>query len=225
MLLYKYRPLSRLERLLDIVINERLYCPKYDDLNDPFEGIFLSAFPEVFTRPGSMFKVPQTKIHHRVDSLTWDAKKTRVASLSATATDVRMWSLYAEDCKGCAIEIDFSDYMADVREVQYQESLPEFTLGLLGMPSFEEALSKKTSHWGYECEYRHITDQVFYFIKNRIRRILVGPRAGAEQVSLLRNVIGSRIPLQETKLDFHSVTVIPTSDISETLGAHQSHRE
>lgn len=225
MLLYKYRSLSRLERLLDIAINERLYCPKYDDLNDPFEGTFLSAFPEAFTRPGSMFKVRQTKIHHRVDSLAWDTKKIRVASLSADATDVRMWSLYAEDCKGCAIEIDFSEHMADVREVQYQESLPEFTLGLLGMPSFEEALSKKTTHWSYEREYRHVTDQPFYFIKDRIRRILVGPRADAEQVALLRNVIGARIPLQETKLDFHSVKVIATSDISDILRAHYSAEE
>lgn len=222
MLLYKYRSLSRLERLLDIAINERLYCPKYDDLNDPFEGTFLSAFPMATPRFGSMFKVLQTKIHQRVDSLAWDAKKIRVASLSATATDVRMWSLYAEDCKGCAIGIDFSDHMADVREVQYRESLPEFSMGLLGMPSFEEALSQKTTHWSYECEYRHVTDQPFYSIKDRIRRILVGPRADAEQVALLRRVIGDRIPLEETKLDFHSVKVTATSDISDILKAHYS---
>jgi hypothetical protein len=221
MLLYKYRPLSRLERLLDIVFNERLYCPKYDDLNDPFEGTFLSAFP-AFTRPGSMFKVPQTKIHQRVDSLAWDTKKIRVASLSAAAIDVRMWSLYAEDCKGCAIEIDFSAQMEDVRQVQYRESLPEFSMGLLGMPSFEEALSQKTTHWSYEREYRHVTDQPFYSIKGRIRRILLGPRADPEQVALLRRVLGDRVPLQETKLDFHSVNVISTSDIGDILRAQYS---
>lgn len=222
MLLYKYRPLSRLERLLDIAINERLYCPKYDDLNDPFEGTFLSALPIGFPRVGSPFKALTTKVQQRVDSLLWDVKKMRVASLSSTATDVRMWSLYAEDCKGCAIEIDFSEQMADVREVQYSESLPEFSMGLLVMPSFEEALSQKTTHWSYECEYRHVTDQPFYSIKNRIRRILVGPRADAEQVALLRRVIGDRIPIQETKLDFHSVKVIATSDINAILREHYS---
>jgi len=129
MLLYKYRPLSKLERVLDIAFNERLYCPKYDDLNDPFEGTFLSAFPMVVTRPGSLFKVRQTKSPQRVETLAWDTKKVRVASLSATASDVRMWSLYAEDCKGCAIEIDFAEHLEDVHEVQYRETLPEFSTG------------------------------------------------------------------------------------------------
>jgi len=41
MILYKYRSLVNFERILDIILNQRLYCSKYDELNDPFEGLFI----------------------------------------------------------------------------------------------------------------------------------------------------------------------------------------
>ncbi len=34
----KFRPVEQLAHLLDIVVNERLYCEHYEALNDPFEG-------------------------------------------------------------------------------------------------------------------------------------------------------------------------------------------
>ncbi|MGB8764645.1 MAG: hypothetical protein WCD07_07625, partial [Burkholderiales bacterium] len=36
MILYKYRSFDNYEFLLDILINERLYCSIYKNLNDPF---------------------------------------------------------------------------------------------------------------------------------------------------------------------------------------------
>jgi hypothetical protein len=40
MLLYKYRGLSNLRYVADILCHERLYCAPYTELNDPFEGFF-----------------------------------------------------------------------------------------------------------------------------------------------------------------------------------------
>lgn len=40
MKLYKFRSLDNIEFTFDILLNERLYCANYKDLNDPFEGIF-----------------------------------------------------------------------------------------------------------------------------------------------------------------------------------------
>ena len=43
MLLYKYRTLSNPESALDILLNQRLHCSRYLELNDPFEGLFLET--------------------------------------------------------------------------------------------------------------------------------------------------------------------------------------
>ncbi len=40
MILYKYRSLANFEHVLDIILNQRLYCSTYPELNDPFEGIY-----------------------------------------------------------------------------------------------------------------------------------------------------------------------------------------
>ena len=40
---YKYKAPTPFEYIADILINERLYCAPYDQLNDPFEGIFLES--------------------------------------------------------------------------------------------------------------------------------------------------------------------------------------
>lgn len=40
MILYKYRSLTNLEHVFDIILNQRLHCSTYPELNDPFEGIF-----------------------------------------------------------------------------------------------------------------------------------------------------------------------------------------
>ena len=43
MILYKYRSLENLEHVLDIILNQRLYCSTYPELNVPFEGLFITT--------------------------------------------------------------------------------------------------------------------------------------------------------------------------------------
>lgn len=43
MILYKYRSLANLEHVLDIILNQRLHCSTYPELNDPFEGLFVTT--------------------------------------------------------------------------------------------------------------------------------------------------------------------------------------
>ena len=48
MILYKYRSLSNFEHVADIILNDRLYCPTYEELNDPFEGLFVALWTVSF---------------------------------------------------------------------------------------------------------------------------------------------------------------------------------
>ena len=38
---YKFRSLNNIRYFLDILVNNRLYAARYDELNDPMEGAYL----------------------------------------------------------------------------------------------------------------------------------------------------------------------------------------
>ena len=38
---YKFRNLNSIRHFLDILVNNRLYAARYDELNDPMEGAYL----------------------------------------------------------------------------------------------------------------------------------------------------------------------------------------
>lgn len=95
MVLFKFKPLAQLAHLLDIIVNERLYCHHYEELNDPFEGQFermvgRGAVRRDFGTAGELDReVP-----------------TRICSLSRCCDDVRMWSLYAGSFAGVAVQLE-----------------------------------------------------------------------------------------------------------------------
>ena len=39
---FKYKSLDNLKHFLDIIANNRLYAAKYNELNDPMEGSYLT---------------------------------------------------------------------------------------------------------------------------------------------------------------------------------------
>jgi hypothetical protein len=205
MLLYKYRSFERFERLLDILINERLYCPEYKDLNDPFEGVFYSLIkPNALGRASGTFK--NLSVQQTVDNLTFPEER-RVASLSATASDVRMWSLYGGDHKGVAVELDVPEHTPELYQVTYRDELVHTAVGLLG-PITTDILKHKTHHWSYECEYRIITKSNWHSIAGQIKRVLVGPRASDSNVELLEKIVGHRFPIFRMKLDSRTLSVV-----------------
>ncbi len=211
MLLYKYRSLEHLEYVLDILLNERLYCPEYRHLNDPFEGMFFSLLPSPIHFPEwrSKFSDPYAKrrMALSVTELVNQVGATRVCSLSSTATDPRMWSLYASGLSGLAIEIDFSGVESDISRVLYSPAIPEFGNTLLTAPAELEVLRHKTEHWAYEQEYRIITSNEFYSVVGRIKSVLVGQRMPSARLELLLRIVDGRIPIKLTVLDYEAVQI------------------
>ena len=181
MLLYKYRALSNPESALDILLNQRLYCSRYSELNDPFEGLFSetirnpigdSAVQYPFGSFGLLVPSGERKrtksVARSLDDLPLESRdQIRICSLSASAYDVLLWSHYAEGHNGIAIEIDVSGLEATIHEVKYINKLPQHTsysLGysLLNVLSLEQLLTKKTKHWKYENEYRLLCKDKYF---------------------------------------------------------------
>lgn len=198
MTFYKFKSLENIQHASDIIKNERLYCEDFDKLNDPFEGLFFliirsrgfsSAFSNDFTRG---------RVDKKCEKIL---EPFKICSLSKELSDVRMWSFYANDHKGIAIEIDFTGFEKDIKEVRYSDELPKYN------PDPAEILTKKTNHWCYESEYRVIRKCKYYSIKGRIKTIYLGQRISKDHLGQLTKIIPSAIPIYKTKLDTTEIRI------------------
>ena len=138
MKLYKFRSMSNMEYILDILINERLYCAPYEQLNDPFEGMinvlvpnqgpvsrnsyvdYVESFPPEGGRrvePKGVSPDPVRRLN--IKKLYGDIP-SNIVSLCSSIEDVRMWGLYADSFKGIAIELEIDEGESKLNEVTYE---------------------------------------------------------------------------------------------------------
>ncbi len=213
MKLYKYRSLKNFEFVLDIALRQRLYCPTYNDLNDPFEGLFKDKLRTMVTRmnvmglPFMASRFGNGFVHKSVEDMTTDIP--RICSLSSSLNDVRLWSHYADGHKGVVFEIDFKGIEPQVNEVTYSKDLPVFSTSILGGAIPKEVLLCKTDHWEYEAEYRIFHDDDYFDISNRLTAIYFGSRIDESQYDLLMRILPEEIPKFETEINRSKVIVEP----------------
>ena len=236
MILYKYRSLANFEHVLDIILNQRLYCSTYLELNDPFEGIFETTYPHYpptwLRNRGVLFRRAwlrrrQSKTYKKVEDLFGSViDKIKICSLSSDLNDVRLWSYYADGHKGIVYEIDFSELETKngskiIHPVKYSEKLPWSSTTLLGQLSPQEVLSRKTNHWVFESEYRiideidHLEDGKYFNIKGRIKAVYLGTRTSDPHRKLLTKIVRGKIPIWTTRLNEKTIKVEPGECIPE----------
>ena len=130
---YKFRSLNNIKHFLDILVNNRLYAARYDELNDPMEGAYLiNGYNE------NIIRLLKTRKY-----------KTRVCSLSKDYKHTLLWTHYAEGHKGCCIEIIPKNWDA-LEPINYVDDLPIADNDTEG----RELLSYKSKLWQYEQEVR-----------------------------------------------------------------------
>ena len=199
--LYKFRSLKNIELALDIILHEQLYCADYNKLNDPFEGLFFAII-----RSGGFSSGFGNSFDRQVKECKAILAQLKVCSLSDSLNDVRMWSFYADDHKGIAIEINFDGFENDINKVDYLENLPEYNLT---NPDPYEILTKKTMHWFYESEYRIIRKEEYYPVNGRIKAIYLGQRISNIHLEILKKIIPYETPIYQTKLNIDEIKIQP----------------
>jgi hypothetical protein len=205
--LYKFRSLENYKYVLDILLNERLYCSLYKDLNDPFEGTFIEIIYKMW-RGGPRIgpPIPRKKIEKfkTVDELPIDLSKSRVCSLSSDCEDVRLWAYYANGGKGIAIKINSEDINSNLYRINYLTGLRKLvSKNNLDNPDY--FLTHKTDHWIYESEYRLIYPEKYYPIK--VDSILLGPRIDDQYKDLLMRIVSERFNIYNTKLNMEDIKI------------------
>jgi hypothetical protein len=233
-LLYKYRSLENFEYILDIILNERLHCAPYEELNDPFEGIFLSTYTlRAWSEPilgnpcatlGDMKKPrlinpslaapylhgKQITSHKNIEECL-ESERNKICSLSATLTDVRLWSYYAAGFTGVCFELEVSEDTPALYPVSYSESLPKFCDSPLLSPHSHQVLSCKTNHWEHEQEYRIISENSFFSVTGKLKAIYLGERVSDLHRTLLGKVINDKFPIYRTRINKTKIAVEPNT--------------
>lgn len=221
MLLYKYRSSEQLNFVADILVHERLFCSLTNELNDPFEGHCLySRTLQMYedeertipvTGKGRPAKAILTTPGHHIADVRELLEGWRVCSLSATAADVRLWSLYGGAHRGVAIALDLEvsnsaaeEMKAGIFKVDTSPSLPQILDGKDLLP--KDLLTSKIQIWDYEQEYRILTKSRYFNVKGSIKAVILGPRMDDDHVEIIRRMAGC-VPLVKSRLNMMKATV------------------
>lgn len=188
---YKYRSLANLERFLSIIIDKKLYGALYTEMNDPMEGHFRY-------NPGIKVDI--------LDRINAGKQKTYICSLSQKGNIGLMWTHYADENKGCCIEVEVTAKSWHPLNVKYSERIPNLDKGM----STEDVLKVKAKMWEYEKEVRFIKESPNSrpMLSIKISRIFLGYKIGVKQVSFLNKVIKKLDPkievikMKKDKLDY-----------------------
>lgn len=154
---YKYRSLQNLNRILDILINERLYAAKFQNLNDPMEGHY--QYNAEIDR----------NLKEQIQS---ERDRTLICSLSRRSDIGLMWTHYADECRGCCIELRVTSQSWREIDIHYRDHLPNLT-------SVEDILSVKGKAWSYEDEVRYIktfneNSKMNYYLEIAVSKVYIG---------------------------------------------------
>ena len=177
-LYYKYRKTSNLQRLLDILLRQRLYASEYKKLNDPMEGKFL------YSGCSKDFK---QRIKDKLENMF-------ICSLSTSYNNGLMWTHYADEHKGCCIEFEVTAKSWKQQEINYPSTLPNIDdySNQSDEDIVDSILFQKSADWKYEHEIRYIKEKrkkTTPYLKIRITRLLLGLNIRKEEAQLLKELV------------------------------------
>lgn len=204
---YKVRSLTNLEFFVDILFNERLYCAHFADLNDPFEGIYLSGarFPQEVVERIDLERAALEDTSQPIERKEFN----RICSLSGSCEDFRLWSYYGDGHRGVAIEIDFTGHEHDLMPIRYTDAPDDLPVEDPKKMSMDELLSVKTTQWEYERESRIVQKEPYYSVKDRITAVYLGARISHERQALLEKLVPQSIPMYATHINIAKLAVEP----------------
>ncbi|MBN9082990.1 MAG: hypothetical protein BGP04_02200 [Rhizobiales bacterium 62-17] len=215
MKLYKYKSLTNLWQILDVVLNQRLYCAHWSALNDPLEGRY-----EIYL--GSKNHKIESGMVNRIEQAR---NGFRIASLSATPTNFLLWSHYADGHKGVAIEVDVPDGYPDLTEVVYSPFSSIFSEKEETLDDMRHLFNSKGEEWAYEEEYRIITNSQYFDLPSPPSRLLLGPMVPLERATLLRKTLSNYIEIVTMDIDRVQGTlhvVGPTPSLQPLNSTHRA---
>lgn len=191
--LYRYRALgANLLRELEAIDGAYIYCPHFNQLNDPMEGTHRISLR--FLANATSQRV-RTEVQRAQEAMG-------IASLSEVFDHEPMWAHYADQFRGICIQYNTRQLLrglpsdVDIARMQYSES-PPVILEEKQSPSdrAKMALSSKTIRWASEREWRALSPvagRAQYGDVSTVKRIYLGARIAPPDEERVRSLTPTR---------------------------------
>lgn len=195
MKLYKFRSLEKFDRIVDILINKNFHLSKWNELNDPMEGYF-------------HYIIYDTEISYkdRIERFIGDKNGLNICSFSNTYHPILLWTHYANEHKGIAIEVTLNSKQYDnLYKINYGKNILELNFDMNPTPT--DVLKSKIKFWSYEKEYR-IIDKINEITLGEITGVYFGIKTDRCQKKLVQDLLDDSIKTYETKIDFNKNKIV-----------------
>ena len=166
---------SIFERDVTTLVNNQLYLPTKDGLNDPTEGVYGDDALRIFFNAFSEYS---HNVEEQYNKFTEKFGKVGVYSLSKTFDNELLWAYYASGHTGFAIEYDidileqslnYNTYAQQLYkfDVEYLNDVPQIDISTIRGNEIVEMLKSfigtKSSSWAHEKEVRLIFENTGLF--------------------------------------------------------------
>ena len=166
---------SIFERDVATLVNNQLYLPTKDGLNDPTEGVYGDDALRIFFNAFSEYS---HNVEEQYNKFTEKFGKVGVYSLSKTFDNELLWAYYASGHTGFAIEYDidileqslnYNTYAQQLYkfDVEYLNDVPQIDISTIRGNEMVEMLKRfigtKSSSWVHEKEVRLIFENTGLF--------------------------------------------------------------
>lgn len=180
---------ERVDREIDAIAGRYIYCPTFNEMNDPMEG----------THSASALFRGEKNYDTTVAELNKAKSTLGIASLSEVYDHEPMWAHYADQFHGMCVAYSLSKLLGELSSkvalvrMNYSEKAPVL---LRGRKTPEDrarlALSTKTIRWMSEREWRIIapkSGRAQYKTADCVTRVYLGSRMAAEdQIKVRRKM-------------------------------------
>jgi len=203
MRLYKYR--SNYKRDLKTLSKGLIYAPTYDNLNDPFEGIFNDIEDKSIIE---IFKPFSNEAEKSYNNVLEQLYKSGIYSLSKNYNNETLWALYADSHKGFVIEYDLTILTSDFNfnpniplvyeiDVDYKNEPSKSNLLLSSLKkefNITPLIGTKSKPWKVENEFRLVFQMngLININFNSITSIIFGLRATDENIHKTMKMLKGR---------------------------------
>ena len=166
---------SIFERDVATLVNNQLYLPTKDGLNDPTEGVYGDDALRMFFKVLSKYS---HNVEEQYNKFTDKFRNVGVYSLSKSFDNELLWAYYASGHTGFAIEYDIDileqslNYNAYAQQlykfdVEYLNDVPQIDISTIRGDEIVEMLKRfigtKSSSWAHEKEVRLIFENTGLF--------------------------------------------------------------
>lgn len=186
---YKFRSSTQADFIFDILMNKRLYCSDWKNLNDPMEGIF------AYSHNNESF------VEQKIKEIGDSKRQYKICSLSRTFDNHLLWAHYANGFDGVAIEIELPEDNQNIKKLDYDRGVfanVNITPNSDAEKIAKDILFSKYNVWNYEEEIRILHDQSYY--QNiKVTKVICGHRMNQALYDVL-NLVCNQLNIGFTKV-------------------------